>query len=156
MKKILTLSLLLLSFGATAQQRGHHRQAQKALKELSPEQRATLQSKKMVLALDLDTRQQQQVQSLLKERFETREKMRATQRESATDSSKRPTPEERYARMNSHLDREIAFQQEMKNILSETQFDQWKKSHGAKKRAVQKRRKQHRQGREARHKRQGR
>ena len=147
MKKILTLSLLLLTLGATAQQRGHHREAQKALTGLSPEQRATLQSKKMVLALDLDTRQQQQVQSLLKKRFETREKMRATQRESTRDSSKRLTSEERYTRMNSHLDREIAFQQEMKNILSETQFEQWKKRHGAKKRALHKRLKQHREGR---------
>jgi hypothetical protein len=155
MKKILTLSLLLLTFGATAQQRGHHRQSQKALEELSPEQRATLQSKKMVLALDLDSRQQQQVESLLKKRFETREKMRATHRKKAPDSSKRLTAEQRYTRMNSHLDREIAFQQEMKNILSETQFDQWKKRHGAKKRAVQKRRKQHRQGK-AMHKQQGR
>ena len=145
MKKIFTLSLLLLTFGAMAQQRPHHRQTQKALKELSPEQRATLQSKKMVLALDLDSRQQQQVETLLNKRFETQEKIRATHRKTAADSSKRLNAEERYIRMNAHLDREIAFQQEMKNILTESQFEHWKKRHSAKKRAHQKRRKQHRQ-----------
>ena len=145
MKKILTLSLLLLTIGAMAQQRPHNRQTQKALKELSPEQRATLQSKKMVLALDLDTRQQQQVETLLKKRFETREKIRATHRETATDSSRRLDPEQRYNRMNAHLDREIAFQQEMKNILTESQFEHWKKRHDAKSRAHHKQRKQHRQ-----------
>ena len=145
MKKILSFSLLLMTLGAMAQQRPHHRQTQKAFKELSPEQRATLQSKKMVLALDLDTRQQQQVESLLKKRFETREKMRAAHRETAADSSKPLTADQRYTWMNAHLDREIAFQQEMKNILTEPQFEHWKKRHGAKKRAHQKRRKQYRQ-----------
>jgi hypothetical protein len=145
MKKILTLSLLLLTYGAMAQQRPYHRQSQKAFQELSPEQRATLQSKKMVLALDLDTRQQQQVESLLKKRFETREKMRATHRKAAADSSKSLTPEARYGRMNAHLDREIAFQQEMKNILTESQFEDWKKRQGAKKRAYHQGRKQQRQ-----------
>jgi hypothetical protein len=151
MKKILTLTLLLFTFGAMAQQRGHHRQSQKALKELSPQQRATLQAKKMVLALDLDTRQQQQVETLLKKRFETREKTRAAHRATASDSSKGLTAEQRYSRMNARLDREIAFQQEMKNILTETQFEDWKKRHGAKKRAHHKRQKQYRQ-RKAMHK----
>jgi len=145
MRKILTLSLLLMTFGVMAQQKAHHGQMQKALKELSPEQRATLQSKKMVLALDLDTRQQQQVQTLLKKRFETRQKMRATHRETALDSSKRHTAEERYTFMNARLDQEIAFQQEMKNILTEPQFEQWKKRHDAKRHAQHKQRRQHRQ-----------
>lgn len=135
MKRILTLGLLLATIGVTAQHRAHQRHPQKALKELSPEQRATLQSKKMVLALDLDTRQQQQVATLLKKRFETREKMRAAHREAEGDSAKRLTSEVRYARMNARLDREIAFQQEMKNILTEAQFQDWKHRHKAKRRA---------------------
>lgn len=145
MRKILTISLLLMTLGAMAQQRPHRGQMQKAHKELSPEQRATLQSKKMVLALDLDTRQQQQVETLLKKRFETREKMRATHRKTAADSSNRLSAEERYTRMNARLDQDIAFQQEMKNILTEPQFDQWKKRHDAKRRAHHKQRKQTRQ-----------
>lgn len=151
MKRLLTLSLLLLAFGALAQKSPHRGEMQKAHKELSPEQRATLQSKKMVLALDLDARQQKQVESLLKERFETRAKMRDAHREVDRDSSKRLTPEERYTRMNAHLDREIAFQSEMKNILTESQFDQWKKRYHAKKRGHRQSRMEHRQGR-AKHK----
>ncbi|MDX1333568.1 MAG: hypothetical protein R3252_11100, partial [Robiginitalea sp.] len=92
-----------------------------------------------------DTRQQQQVESLLKKRFETREKMRATHREVAADSSKSLTAEARYDRMNAHLDREIAFQQEMKNILTASQFEDWKRKQGAKKRAYHQGRKQQRQ-----------
>jgi hypothetical protein len=134
-----------MTFGAMAQQRAHQGQMQKALKELSPEQRATLQSKKMVLALDLDSRQQQQVKTLLKKRFETTEKMRAAHRKTAADSSKRLTAEERYTFMNVRLDQEIAFQQQMKDILTEPQFEQWRKWHSAKKRAHHKQRKHHRQ-----------
>ena len=143
MKKILTLSLLLLAVGAMAQHFPHRGGMHK---ELSPEQRATLQSKKMVLALALDAQQQKQVESLLKDRFETRAKMRNSHREAARDSSKRLSPEERYSRMNTHLDQEIAFQNEMKNILNESQFDQWRKRHNAKKRGHQQRRREHRQG----------
>ena len=146
MKKILTLGLLLLTVGAMAQNSPRRGEMHKAHKELSPEQRAILQSKKMVLALELDAQQQKQVESLLKERFETRAKMRASHREAARDSSNRRSPEERFTLMNAHLDQEIAFQNQMKNILNESQFDQWKKRHNAKKRGHQQRRKEHRQG----------
>ena len=146
MKKIFTFILLLLAFGALAQKNPHRGEMHRAHKDLSPEQRASLQSKKMVLALDLDAGQQKQVESLLKDRFETRSKMRDAHRESARDSSKRLSPEERYTLMNTRLDQEIAFQKEMKNILNESQFDRWKKSRRWKKRGHQKWGKEHRQG----------
>ena len=146
MKKILTFSMLLMALGAMAQGNPHRGEIHKTDKELTPEQRAILQSKKMVLALDLDAQQQKRVESLLKEQFETRAKIRGARREVSRDSSKRPSPEERYARMNAHLDQEIAFQNEMKNILNESQFEQWKKRHHAKKRGHQKRHKEHRKG----------
>ncbi len=145
MKKILTLGLVLLTFGAMAQQKPHRGEMRKAHSELSPEQRATLQSKKMALALELDTRQQNQVASLLKQRFEKRDEVRANRQAKAGDSTKRPSPEERYNRMNSRLDQELAFQGEMKKILTESQFEKWRKMHGTKKRMHQKSQKQKRQ-----------
>jgi hypothetical protein len=151
MKKIFTFILLLLTFGVLAQKNPHRGEMGKAHKDLSPEQRATLQSKKMVLALDLDTGQQKQVESLLKDRFETRAKMRDAHRETDRDSSERLSPGERFARMNTRLDQEIAFQKEMKNILNESQFDQWKKRRHGKKRGHQKWGKEHRQGKSMHH-----
>ena len=145
MKKIFTLSMLLLALGAMAQRNPHRGEMHKAHKELTPEQRATLQSKKMVLVLDLDAQQQKRVESLLRERFETRVKMRDAHRETSRDSSKRLSPEERFKRMNAHLDQEIAFQNEMKNILNESQFEQWKNRQHAKKQGHQKKGKKHRQ-----------
>jgi hypothetical protein len=146
MKKLLTLCMILLASGVIAQRNPHRGEMHKVQKELTPEQRATLQSKKMVLALELDAQQQRQVESLLKARFETRSKMRDARRETARDSTKRLSPEERFARMNALLDREIAFQNEMKNILNESQFEQWKKRHNANKRDHQKRHREHRKG----------
>jgi hypothetical protein len=146
MKEILALGMLLLTTGAMAQRNPHQGEMHKAYKELTSEQRATLLSKKMVLALDLNTQQQKQVESLLKERFESRAKMRNAHREAVRDSSKRLSPEERYTRMNAHLDQEIAFQTEMKNILNESQFEMWKKRHNAKKMGHQKSLKEYRRG----------
>ena len=146
MKKILTFILLLLTFGALAQKKPHRGEMHLAHEDLSPEQRASLQSKKMVLALDLDAGQQKQVESLLKDRFATRAKMNDAHRETARDSSRRLSPEERYALMNTRLEQEIAFQQEMKNILNESQFDQWIKRRRGKKQGHQKWGKEDRQG----------
>lgn len=124
MKKICTLSLIFLTLGAFAQQRGHRGNIHQARQELTAEQQATLQSKRMALALELDTPQQQAVQRLLESRFEARPQMRGRRQGAGRDSSL--TPEARYQRMEARLDRELAFRQELREILTEAQYAQWK------------------------------
>jgi hypothetical protein len=121
MKKICTLSLVFLTLGAFAQHRG---KMQQALQELTPGQQATLQSKRMALALELDIPQQEAVQRLLESRFEASAQRRENHRRAEQDSSL--TPEARYQRMEARLDRELAFRQDLKDILTEDQYAQWK------------------------------
>ena len=124
MKKVLTLIAMLLTLGAFSQHRGPRGKMQQPRLELTPQQQATLQSKRMALVLELDTPQQEAVQRLLKSRFEARAELRDSRERTGPDAS--GTPEARYNRMEARLDRELAFRQELKGILTEAQYAQWK------------------------------
>jgi hypothetical protein len=125
MKKAMLFCALLIGFGVHAQHHAReHTQRTDAQKQLAPEERATIQSKRMTLALGLDETQQDQVAALLKKHLDARIALRS-KRESEGNTEQMKDPEKRYARMNAHLDREIAFQKELRSILSESQFDKW-------------------------------
>jgi hypothetical protein len=124
MKKAATLILLLLGLGAMAQEKPRqHGQKHEDLEKLSPDQRADLQSKRMALMLDLNTIQQQKVASVFEKHFAERKHMKG--RAGAGKDSLAQSAEARHARMSRQLDRQMALQQEMKKILSETQFEKW-------------------------------
>lgn len=126
MKKTMALCALLIGLSAGAQHRPHNPvRGSENKTELSSEQRATIQSKRMTLALGLDKKQQDQIAELLKVRLEERMELKE-RRNSETGSPERKEGNARYIAMNDRLDREIAFQENIKGILSETQFEQWK------------------------------
>lgn len=125
MKKAMVLCALLIGFGVHAQHRSkRHAPRGEAQTQLSPEERATIQSKRMTLALGLDQRQQDQMTGLLKQRLEERAELRQ-RRKSEADSGTSADSENRFDRLNAHLDRKIAFQEELRGILSERQFEKW-------------------------------
>jgi len=129
MKKVCTLALLLIGATVMAQevQKGHHRAA---MKDLTPEQMATLHTKKMTLALDLNESQQQQVHELSLENAKLRKvKMEERKAKKESGESKKPTSEERYVRQLERLDQQIAHKAEMKSILSPEQYEKWEKIH---------------------------
>lgn len=98
------------------------------LKELSVEQLATLKTKKMTLALDLNEKQQEQIMDFHLEHIAFRKnKMEELQQKRAAGALKKPTAEERYAMENARLDRMIAQQETLKKILNTEQYEQWKK-----------------------------
>lgn len=135
--------MLLIGFGATAQQRPHQRHGNHQFhQDFTPEQQASLQSRKMTLALALDATQQELVESLLSRHFQERIKQRAS-RTGQADTLSRQDPEVRYKRLSQRLDQKIAFQRELKEILSPSQFDQWQQQRLA--------RKSHHRNRRARH-----
>ena len=131
MKKVLfAFALLGCLFQVQAQGRSAERKmkAQRHLMaELEPEQRATLKTKKMTLALDLTSKQQKGVQALNLEEELWREKMKQGRKEAMLASEAKPTKEERYLRQNQVLDQQIAYQQKLRNLLDEDQYQQWKK-----------------------------
>ncbi len=126
MKKVIVVLLCMASMSAIAQ-RGERHQGS-AMNDMTPEQTATLKTKKMTLALDLTDVQQKQIQTLNLENAKTRkaamEKRKALKENGDT---KKPTSDEHYAMKNERLDRMIAQKAEMKDILSQEQYDKWEK-----------------------------
>lgn len=117
--------MLLLAGGVTFAQKGE-KGGRDRMKDLSPEQVATLKTKKATLALDLSKAQQAQMKAYILENAKIRKvKMeeRKAQKESA--EAKKPTSEERYARANERLDYQIAQKAKLAEILSDEQMEKW-------------------------------
>ena len=125
MKKLATACLLLFVLGATAQQGPHHRRGLKnPERELTVPQQALLMSKKMTLSLGLTDQQQEKVASLLGKHLSERQEMRAAM-PGQRDSLRNATPDNRFKHMDNRLDRQIAFQRQLREILTDDQFEQW-------------------------------
>lgn len=126
MKKVIVLLVCMLGLTAMAQ-RGEN-QHRGEMKNLTPEQSATLQTKKMTLALDLSQDQQTKILAMNLEKAKVRkEKMEKRKAAKENGEVKKPTSEERYALQNARLDKMIALKAEMKSILSADQYDKWEK-----------------------------
>lgn len=130
MKRTILLMLLLVGATSMAQERshrGHHGN----MHDLTPEQMATLQTKKMTLALDLSKGQQNQILALNLENSKLRkskiEEFKAKKKEDG--ERKKPTSEERFTMQNARLDHQIAQKTKMKEILSPEQMEKWEKMH---------------------------
>ncbi|MCB4809616.1 hypothetical protein LG651_15275 [Tamlana sp. 62-3] len=132
MKKILLIAIALVGLQAVAQndreegkkERGHK------MANLSAEEIATLQTKRMTLHLDLNESQQKKIQAINLENAIKRKEMmeeRKAKKESG-EERKKPTEEERYAMETARLDHKIAMKAKMKDILNEEQYIKWEKS----------------------------
>lgn len=126
MKKVIVILLFMVGLTAMAQ-KGENRHHDE-MKNLTPEQTATLQTKKMTLALDLTQGQQTKIQGINLEKAKAR-KTKMEERKTAKESgeAKKPNSEERYAMQNARLDQMIAQKGEMKGILSADQYEKWGK-----------------------------
>ena len=131
MKKVVILAMLLVGISAMAQpsQREHRNRMQ----DLTPDQIATLQTKKATLALDLTAAQQTKMKALYVEKATIRKaKMEDRKKHKESDESKQLSSEERYAMANERLDQQIAHKAAVKKILSEEQYQKWQKMQHAK------------------------
>lgn len=121
MKKLALVIVLFSGVVLTAQR---HEGKRDGKQNLNPEQMATIQTKKMTLALDLNSSQQKEVKSVLLSNAELR-KQKMEERKAQKEEGSRPTKEERFAMQNERLDHMIAQKAEMKKILTATQFEKW-------------------------------
>ena len=128
MKYTLKILVLLFSLSVFAQQPPRQMDSERgkrsnnrmqAMKALTPEQEATLWTKKMTLELDLNKNQQDQIYALIlgktkkiKSRMENKPK-------------ERPSKEEIYNMHISRLDEAIAMKESLKKILNDDQFAKW-------------------------------
>ncbi|WP_457611155.1 hypothetical protein [Lutibacter sp.] len=90
----------------------------------TPDQIATLQTKRMALNLDLDKNQQEAIFNLKKEQAITRQAMRKAMLEQKLNGTS-PTSEEIFQLKSSRLDRMQQNKIAMQKILNQEQFSKW-------------------------------
>ena len=139
MQKILSIvivALLTVSTFAQEKQRRQHRS------DLSPDQTAELQTKKMTLHLELNEKQQQQILEINKRNAIVREQ-NIQEHKAIREKNEKLNGEELVKRRSARLDKQIAHQKEMKKILNEKQFETWKNSRKHKAHNMKKRMRKH-------------
>ena len=134
MKKLVTAVFLLIGMGVIAQE---DTKAKGDLPDISPEEAATLKTKRMTLDLNLNDSQIDEVYQMNLKNARERQAKRAEmkQKRQSGDLTK-PTKEERMSLMNDRLDKQIDHKRNMQRVLNQEQFQKWER--GAK-RAQQKR-----------------
>jgi len=132
MKKLIVIAIAFISLQGIAQERrGDHRKSDRkerpqTLKDLKPEEAATLQTKKMTLHLDLSDAQQKEIYKMnLANAKERQAKMEAAKK--MKESGEKPSKENRYSLMNERLDKQIAQKKQLKSILTKEQFEKLEK-----------------------------
>ncbi|NAY92233.1 hypothetical protein GTQ34_09905 [Muricauda sp. JGD-17] len=128
MKQLVVVLVVLTTIGAMGQRHEGRGMDKGFHHDLTPEQLATLKTKKLTLALDLTQAQQDEVMKLSLVEAENR-KARREEIKGKKESGdwEEPTPEQRFEMENARLDRQIAQQQKMKQVLTEEQYEVWKK-----------------------------
>lgn len=134
MKNLVIASAFILTTVSFAQEkhqkRGEHKKENiEFIKNLSPEQQASLKTKRMTLALDLTKSQQQEIYTINLEKAKKRKNMHLKKERNSILQKKELSSEERFDIMSTRLDEKIAHKKRMKSILSEKQFEQWQKMH---------------------------
>nr|WP_299344620.1 hypothetical protein [Allomuricauda sp.] len=128
MKQFVVLLVAMSTLTCFAQRPGESKHHKSLKADMSVEQLATLQTKKLTLALDLSKSQQEKVMEISMEEVGFR-KAKREERKTKKESGewKRPTTDERFEMENALLDHLIAHHQKMKEVLDEEQYETWKK-----------------------------
>ena len=131
MKKLVLIAIALVTLQAVAQERKErpdNRERAERFKDMSPEDMATLHTKKMVLHLDLNESQQKEIQKINLENAIQRKNMMEARKARMESNAEKPSKEERLEMMNKGLDHKIAMKAKMKQILNADQYEKWSKS----------------------------
>jgi protein CpxP len=131
MKKIASILVLVLVFVFTLTT-----QAQKKRRDnrpqLSVKQQTSLAVKQMTLALDLSEKQQGQIVPLIQVQAAAK-KEAMYKRKAMQESNTKPSSDEIYEMKSKMLDNQIAFKNNLKDILNKEQFEQFQKMKKARK-----------------------
>lgn len=134
MKKVILIAIALVAIQVSAQERNERPNRERGarmekMQDLTPEEMATLQTKKMTLQLDLNESQQRAVQKLnLQNATERKSRMKAHKAKKGSGTMEKPSKEERLKMMNEMLDHRIAMKAKMKSILNADQYTKWEQS----------------------------
>lgn len=120
------LLIITLAFFTTQSTIAQHK-SKKGM-DLSPEEMATIKTKKMTLALDLTDAQQDEIYKLSLENAKMRKAHKAERKSKKTAAPQKPlSKEERLAFINKKLDHKIAMKAKLKKILNKDQYAKWEK-----------------------------
>ncbi|MDH5413986.1 MAG: DUF4890 domain-containing protein [Flavobacteriaceae bacterium] len=128
MKKLLIMSAMVIVTAASFSQEQPKRGRQH---EMSPEQQAELQTKKMTLELELTEKQQEQILAINKKNALERKQLMEKHRAARVKGDKLSS-EDAFQMKKERLDKQIAHHKELKKILNEKQFEKWKKARKSK------------------------
>jgi hypothetical protein len=122
MKYLLVIAIALFSTQASIAQ---HHKGKKGM-NFSPEDIASIKTKKMTLALDLTASQQDAIYNLNLEHVKNRKaEVAARKAQKENGEGKALTKEDRVARIHKALDRKIAAKAKLKTILNKAQYTKW-------------------------------
>lgn len=125
MKKILAIALLATGMVAGAQEKVERAEKAENLRhQLTTEERADLQVKRMTLNLDLTEKQQKEIKNLMLEEGKTRE-AKMEDFKGKREKGEKPSKEEMLKMKNDRLDKQIEMKKKMKTILDEKQYEKW-------------------------------
>lgn len=120
MKNLIIIGVLLFAFNLSAQ----GNKSRSKVDQFTPEEMATLQSKRMTLNLDLSETQQKEVHKLLL----TKLKVRKAKMDARSSTTAKPNKDDKYKKMNASLDQKTETKAQLKSILTEAQYKKWEKS----------------------------
>ena len=127
MKRLILAVVMLSGFLLTAQDGDRFRHKMGA-GDMTPEQLATLKTKKLTLALDLTEAQQQAIQKITLEQVQLQKAKRSEMQEKRkANPDMRPSQEERYQYQLDRLDEMIAHKANMKEALTQVQYEKWER-----------------------------
>jgi hypothetical protein len=118
MKKILIACVLLLTMVSFAQEK------RKKGPEMSPEKKVELQVARLKIELDLNEKQTAELRTVIQELQQKHIKLRA-EFGSKKDSLDKPSPAQREQMKKVKAEDKKAFEEQLKKILTATQFETW-------------------------------
>lgn len=132
MKNLLIIAFALFTLNAAAQKHQTRQNDRKAgsemMKQMTPKERADLQTKKLTLHLDLSDAQQEKVHAIILNQANINENRRKAWKSSKTDENFKPSKDSVLKMRNDKLDQQIQMKRDMKAILTPEQYEKFEKS----------------------------
>lgn len=145
MKKTIILAFLLLGLITVAQEKPVNTKGKQAKMErhqnMTAEQKAELEVKRLTLNLDLTAKQQTEIQKLVLAQAQ-KKAVRQNERKEKRAKGQKPTDEERFLNKSKMLDTQIAMKAEFKKILTSEQMIKFEELKANRAEKMQERRKQ--------------
>lgn len=145
MKKTIVLAFLLLGLITVAQEKPVNIKGKQVKMErhqnMTAEQKAELEVKRLTLNLDLTAKQQTEIQKLVLAQAQ-KKAVRQNERKEKRAKGQKPTDEERFLNKSKMLDTQIAMKAEFKKILTPEQMIKFEELKANRAEKMQERRKQ--------------